>query len=148
MLCELHEGDRSWFHNSLNAGQYLAAVHCGTLPQPFRRDDHTVSRGYAVGFGHWFFFDAIEPAIAFGRAARMSLDCHGYGVYEAAHEVMFCRHHGTDERVLLVTGDNLDRRDDEVELLTRFVQGVREHPWSAHWHAPRELAPASTTVAP
>ncbi|MEU1752664.1 hypothetical protein ABZ436_08435 [Micromonospora matsumotoense] len=53
-------------------------------------DDRRVLRGYAVGFGQWFFFPALEPAIAFGRAAHMSIDCTGYGVYEAAWKVIFC----------------------------------------------------------
>lgn len=42
--------------------------------------------------------------------------------------------------VLPVTGDRVDRRDGEVELLKRFVQGVEEHPKSAHWHEPADAA--------
>lgn len=95
-----------------------------------------VRRGYAVGFGEWFFFDAKEPAVAFGRAARMSLDCHGYGVYEAAHETVCCDEHG-DERILHINLNvNYDRTGDEVDHLKRFVQAVKEHPWSAHWREP------------
>lgn len=133
MLCERYEPGSSRWGNSLEAGEYLAAVRCEVLPRKLLRDDHVIRRGYGVGFGQWFFFDAIEPAIAFGRAARMSLDCHAYGVYEAAHEMLLCRIHRQDERVLLLTGDNLDRKDGEVELLKRFAQGVKEHPWSSHW---------------
>ena len=83
---------------------------------------------------------AFEPALAFGRAARMSLDCSAYGVYEAAQEILFCDRHDEDEVVLLVTGDRVDRKDGEVALLRRFVQSVEEHPTSAHWHAPTGAA--------
>ncbi len=31
---------------------------------------------------------------------------------------------------------DLGRDDNEVEILKRFVQGVKEHPWSSHWHTP------------
>jgi hypothetical protein len=51
----------------------------------------------------------MAPAVAFGRAARMSLDCHGYGVYEAARDMMYCDHHRQDELVLLA---HLDARVD------------------------------------
>lgn len=132
-LCELYRQGESSHGNDLDMGRYLAAVKCDALPRPMYRDDHIVRRGYGVGFGQWFFFDAIEPAVAFGRSARMSLNCSGYGVYEAAHELALCDIHRTDERVLLVGRDVLDRRDGEVETLKRFVQGVKEHPWSSHW---------------
>ncbi|MBB6347222.1 hypothetical protein FHU36_003767 [Nonomuraea muscovyensis] len=133
MLCERYERGASARRNELEAGDYLATAACEDLPRELFRDDHIVRRGYGVEFGQWFFFGALEPAIAFGRAARMSLDCHAYGVYRAAHETLFCQIHRRDERVLLLTGDSLDRRDGEVEVLKRFVQGVKEHPWSSHW---------------
>ncbi|MEV5768732.1 hypothetical protein AB0L34_29775 [Micromonospora sp. NPDC052213] len=136
MICERYEEGESEFGNSLDAGQYFAAVACEELPREVLRDDRSVTRGYAVGFGQWFFFPAIEPALAFGRAARMSVDCPAYGVYEAARELQFCHRHGVDERVLLLTGESVDRRPGEVEHLKRFVQGVKENAWSAHWHPP------------
>jgi hypothetical protein len=79
---------------------------------------------------------ASATALAFGRAARMSLECNGYGVYRAAHELLFCPTHNADERVLHLTGDNVDGNDDELEHLKRFVQGIKEHPWSSNWHPP------------
>lgn len=136
MLCERHEKGDSQSGHSVAAGGYHAAVSCDPLPREVRRDDHRITRGYAVGVGQWFFFPGIEPALAFGRAARMSFDCSAYGVYEAAHELQFCYRHNVDERVLLLAGDNLDRKPGEVEHLKRFVQGVKEAPWSAHWHPP------------
>lgn len=140
MLCQRHEHGESAFgsRNSLAGTPYLAAARCEALPKALHKDDHIIRRGYAVGFGRWFFFEALEPAVAFGQAARMSVDCHGYGVYEAAHELKFCDIHDKDEIVLLVNidGGHRDRTDDEVETLKRFVQGVKEHPWSSHWREP------------
>jgi hypothetical protein len=138
-LCQLHKQGESAFGNGLDAGPYLAAVDVSLLPRQLHREDHSVSRGYAVGFGQWFFFPALEPAVAFGRAARMSDDCRGYGVYEAARELMFCDRHDADELVLLVDlHAEVDRGDHELELrmLKRFVQSIKEHPWSAHWQEP------------
>ncbi|WP_047892805.1 hypothetical protein [Micromonospora sp. RV43] len=132
-LCQRYENGRSEFDNGLDAGRYLAAVSCDRLPRQVSTDDRRVLHGYAVGFGQWFFFPALEPAITFGRAARMSIDCTGYGVYEAAWEVRFCPDHGTDERVLHLTGVSLDRQPGEVEILERFVQGVKDNPESALW---------------
>ena len=134
--CRRYAAAGSVHHNSLTAGGYLAAVRVDELPRPMRREDHRVLHGYAVGFGQWFFFEDIAPAVAFGRAARMSFECSGYGVFAAAHDLMFCDQHRVDERVLLITGDNVDREPDEVEHLKRFVQGVKEHPWSSSWHPP------------
>lgn len=94
--------------------------------------------GYAVGFGQWCFFADLAPAVALGRAARMSSDCHGYGIYQAARDLTHCDQHG-DELVLLVDlHAEIDRTDHELELrmLKRFVQSVKEHLWSAHWQEP------------
>ncbi|MEV6965268.1 hypothetical protein AB0M47_09130 [Hamadaea sp. NPDC051192] len=141
ILCKLFETGDSAFGNSLTAGRYLAAAFRGQgpLPRPLRNEDHIIRQGYGVGFGpggQWYFFEDIAPALTFGRAARMSLDCSGYGVFNAAHEVMFCDDHNTDERVLHLIGGDIDRGEDELEHLKRFVQGVKEHAWSSNWHRP------------
>lgn len=133
-LCETYAAGDSVFGNRLDLGGYLAAVMCGALPRRSTADHRDVRRGYAAGFGQWLFFEAKEPALACGRAARMSLDVHGYGVYEAACEQVDCLQHGT-ERVLLVGRSVLDEKD-EVETLKRFVQAIKEHPWSSHWNPP------------
>ncbi|MEV6925574.1 hypothetical protein AB0M46_13890 [Dactylosporangium sp. NPDC051485] len=136
MICQRYEQGSTAWDNRLPR-DYWGAVEIDTLPRALHRNDHVVARGYAVGFGQWFFFPAIEPALAFGRAARMSAECSAYGVYEAARELKFCEHHQQDELVLLIKkGDSLDRKADEVELLKRFVQGIKERPWSAGWHEP------------
>lgn len=138
-LCDLHEEGASAWGNKLDDTPYFAVVKCTDLPRERRREDHIIRHGAAVGFGRWFFFTDRAPALAFGRAARMSLDCTaGYGVYAAAQEIKFCDRHRKDEFVLLVSidGGNLDRQDDEVEDLKRFVQGVKEHPWSSMWREP------------
>ena len=48
----------------------------GHLPRAARTDSHQVTSGYAVGMAGrlpqvWVFFDHLELAAAFGRAARM-----------------------------------------------------------------------------
>lgn len=143
-LCETYPRGESALGNTFDVRKYRAAVEVDALPRALHHDDHVVLRGYAVGIGQWFFFPAIEPALAFGRAARMSLDCSAYGVFEAAREILFCDRHDEDEVVLLLllllTGDRVDRKDGEVALLRRFVQGVEEHPKSAHWHEPTGAA--------
>lgn len=127
----------SLFGEGLRAGGYLAAAACAQLPPALNRHEGGIARGWAVGIGEWFFFPAPEPAAAFGRAARMSFECTGYGVYEAARETLFCEAHDADEVVLLLNprASLLARGDaDQLALLTRFAQGVEQHPGSAHWH--------------
>ncbi|MBN9747762.1 hypothetical protein DMP23_42870 [Amycolatopsis sp. A1MSW2902] len=140
-LCECHTPGASLFGEGLGIGGYLAAAECAQLPPARHRDERDVVRGWAVGIGQWFFFSAPEPAAAFGRAARMSSECSGYGVYEAARETRFCETHGTDEAVLLVNPQaSLLTRGDEhqLALLARFVQGIEQRPASAHWHHPAD----------
>lgn len=137
-LCARYQkGQNARAGSSLRAGGFLAAPRVDHLPQALHHDDHVIHRGYAVAFGQWFFFPALEPAIAFGRAARMSTECHWYGVYEAAAELRYCADHRRDERVLLITGHSLHRSSDaELDLLKRFVQGAKENPHCPHWRAP------------
>lgn len=135
-VCEKYEQGESPFGNSLDAGGYWTATRVTKLPAEVHEDDRRIRHGWAVGFGQWFFFEDLEPAIAFGRAARMSLDCAGYGVYRAAHEIQFCERHNLDEVALLVNikAGSLDRRDGEGALLARFVQGVQ--PGRSYWQEP------------
>jgi len=131
MLCRRVQVGHSWRGNDLTAGGYLAAEHCPAvgLPAERRTEDHVVRHGYAVELrphGQWYFFRDIAPAAAFGRAARMSLECVVYGIYRAAHEMRYCVVHEVDERVLHVAGDRIDWLPDEVEHLERFVRGVRD----------------------
>ncbi|MFG1661411.1 hypothetical protein ACGFIY_33495 [Micromonospora chersina] len=58
------------------------------------------------------------------------------GYDKAARELQFCYRHEVDERVLLLAGENLDRRPDEFEhlatvavarkLLTLVYYGLRD----------------------
>jgi hypothetical protein len=100
-----------------------------SLPRARHTDIHEIVSGYAVGMGGplpqtWVFFKDIEPAIVFGRAARMSDEVSTYGVYEAAREVRYTEHLRRDTRTLLVNFD-ADIRDHETERphLERWVQG-------------------------
>jgi len=105
------------------------------LPRQATSDRLGVRHGYAahIGAGLWFFFDALLPALAFGRAARMSVQCSSYDVRRAADQV---RHHAGrgDVRTLYVTGANLDRAPGEKQQLQRWADGI--DPTSAYWHGP------------
>ena len=140
-ICErLPEGNSfaPWIANE--TGRYFAVVRVDELPVEESDGGRIVRHGYAVGFGKWFFFDAIEAALTFGRVARMSRDCTGYGVYAAAEETMLCcGDHHRDEWALHVAGRpgfSLDRKGREVEAAKRFAQCVKENPDSAYWHEP------------
>lgn len=133
-ICERFAEGRSFFSNEL--GRYFAAERLSALPDEFSSDYRTVDHGFAVGTGKWFFFEAIEPALSFGRAARMSPDCLGYGVYAAAEEVMCCHLHNRDEWALHIAGLSLDRKGNEVVAIKRFAQCVKENPGSSYWHEP------------
>lgn len=112
-------------------------THHHELPPRGSSDRHVVRHGYAVDAGgSWYFFTDLEPAIVFGRAARMSLDCRSYGVFRAAHETNHCAQHG-DERALIFVGLQVDRGADEADVINRFAAGVAQHPESSHWHAPK-----------
>ncbi|GAA2623620.1 hypothetical protein GCM10010399_63590 [Dactylosporangium fulvum] len=145
-LCERFGGKGAVLGNQL--GRYLDVGLVSQLPSPAHREDLVIERGYAVGFGGWFFFADLPPALAFGRAARTSSDCNSYGVYAAAMETRHCPQHG-DERVLyaMTGGLSLDRNGDELAGLERWLQGVRANPRSAHWRAPT-VAPAPILIAP
>jgi hypothetical protein len=105
------------------------------LPRKTTRDERYVTHGYAarIGNSNWFFFEHFEPALVFGRAARMSLQISSYGVHEAAHEVRFVSSVGDDQQTLhVLDGAGLDRAPGEMESLLRWVRGV--DPASAHWN--------------
>ncbi|WP_103349785.1 hypothetical protein [Amycolatopsis sp. CA-128772] len=109
------------------------------LPRPRQSDGHIVIHGYAVEISGaiqrtWVFFHDIEPALAFGRAGRMSsVDIRGYGVFAAAREIRFDERLG-DVITLHLTGENLDRKPDEAKALTRWLAGVT--PESSHFAPP------------
>lgn len=136
-LCQKYADTEPGSQHRTGGSGYLAIVHRDELPRPMRREGHNITRGFAVHLhDQWFFFNAKEPAIAFGRAGRMSHRVTSYDVCKAAHEVLFCDRatHG-DEKVLLI-GESVMDEEDELETLKRFVQGVKENPWSSHWHTP------------
>jgi hypothetical protein len=145
-VCERYTEGESYYDNDISTTHYYAAPACDELPEEVRREDWVIEHGYAVGlaghagFSRWFFFTALAPAVAFGRAGRMSRDAAAsVGVYEAAHELMFCDRHKADEHLLLIRPrGEVDRNDDGLQLkqLKRFVQSCKEHSWSSNWREP------------
>jgi hypothetical protein len=110
----------------------------GAAPRAARTDSHQVTGGYAVGIGGrlpqiWVFFGHLEPAVAFGRAGRQSgTDIASYGVYEAAHELLYDDDLGWDVSILHIDLDT-DPRDHQPErpILERWLRGT--HPGSAYF---------------
>lgn len=141
--CRRFARGESYFGNDISMTPYFAAPACDDLPPEVRRDDWVIQHGYAVGFAdrgprgfnRWFFFTDLAPAVAFSRAARMSQDTATYaGTHQAAHELVYCDHHRTDEHLLLIRPasssgqDHPDHDELQLEQLTRFVQICREAP--------------------
>ncbi|GGV29913.1 hypothetical protein GCM10010182_61170 [Actinomadura cremea] len=121
--------------------QHYDHVHpAEILPEEGDTDTGSVVAGYAVGFAGdelpqtWIFFADLEPAIAFGRAGRMSsYDITSYGVYEAARET---RHvPGGKGRLVTLYIRSRDLRDHdahvEAPILERWIKGC--HPDSAYF---------------
>lgn len=116
-------------------------VHWVTeLPRARHSDSHVVVHGYAVGFGGsgglpWtmVFFADLEPAIVFGRAARMSAyDISTYDVSEAAREQRYDEFLHRDVVTLyLKAGSELRDHPNERPILERWVRGC--HPNSAYY---------------
>ncbi|OKJ92677.1 hypothetical protein AMK26_34515 [Streptomyces sp. CB03234] len=113
------------------------------LPRARCTDAHIVKHGYAVGFAGnrglpqtWIFYADLEPAVVFGRAARMSVfDVNHYGVTEAARETRWTERLHRDVVTLHLKQDSdLRDHDDEMPILKRWVRGCR--PDSAHYERP------------
>jgi hypothetical protein len=107
---------------------------------PRRKHQHgwVIDHGYAVQHddGEWFYFLAIEPALAYGRAGRMSVDISSYGVHKAAREIRWDERRGIDILRLHV-GENIDRGPDEMNHLHAWVKGINAK--SSHWPIRREV---------
>jgi hypothetical protein len=81
----------------------------------------------------WVFFGHLEPAVAFGRAGRQSgTDITSYGVYEAAHELLYDDSLGRDVAILHIDLA-ADLRDHQAErpVLESWLRGTR--PGSAYY---------------
>lgn len=108
------------------------------LPREMTRDFKNVRRGYAttIGDNSWFWFRSLLPALAFGRAARMSIDCSFWDVFEAASVVEWSERARRDVLTLLILRGSVPdrRRADEKQLLQRWVDGI--DPASSYWPGP------------
>lgn len=130
--CEQHTGDGGPYPN------YDHVHHVNPLPRARQAEHHIVVHGYAAEISgrlphSWVFFGAIEPALVFGRAARMSYDVSSYGVFEAAREVRWDDSRGRDIATLYInsSGEGLDRADDETKAFRRWMRGC--DPESSHF---------------
>ncbi|WP_327421133.1 hypothetical protein OG763_09775 [Streptomyces sp. NBC_01230] len=123
--CLLQE---SWFPGPQPHYDHVHIVE--TVPAPQDIDGHVIIHGYSVGMSGpelpqlWIFFEYLEPAIACGRAARMSADIKGYGVYRAAREQAIDWDAERKVVTLHLVGPSLDRTVGEADILRRWLEGV------------------------
>lgn len=140
-LCQQYEPGVHVFDRN-EAPSYHAVHETRDLPSESQSDSHITRRGYAVGFGQWFYFNDAAPAATFARVVRAAYEVTGVGMFAAAHLIRWCSIHHGDERVLLVslTEDDpaVQRNNPEkqLELMKRFVQGAKERPWQSRWSPP------------
>ena len=115
---------------------YDHIVEVDRLKRPIEVPHLTRGNGYAVDLdGQWFWFHALEPAYAFGRSGRMSLQVSSWGVGPAATEARFDARLKRDVFTLYVCSSGWVDQDEKSdrELLSRFVDGI--DPRSSHWNA-------------
>ena len=109
------------------------------LPRRTTRDDLIRTPGYVVLAGDpsrpsVHFFEALEPAFIYGRAARMSYQCSGYSIHQATHELVFNRAtHRDQERIYYNNQRDFAEADaaTEAKLVRRFADRL-DHT-SSHW---------------
>jgi hypothetical protein len=130
--------------------QYDAITWISSLRPNYHSDGLIRHRGYAVNLeGTWFFFLAIEPAYAFARAGRMSLQVGSSSIVEAVTEVRYDSKHRRDIRTLfLLKGGHTPRHDpgSDRKLLQRFADGVQTN--SSHWHVNNRGSSGDHAVCP
>lgn len=118
--------------------RYDEIVEVEQLKGPYNGLAISRLNGYAVELqGEWFWFPAIEPAYAFGRAGRMSAQVGSWAVYEAATEARWDDRLARDVFSLYFVGASIVSGDPATDrqLLAAFVSGV--DPRSSHWRAGR-----------
>ena len=109
-------------------------------PEPGQKDGRVVIKGFVTHiFGAYgsvcTFFSHLEPALAFGRAARMSKETEGFGVHDAYLETELDPRLQREVRSLTSDRDPIHvSRDDEHEILLRWVDGCQ--PDSHHYVPP------------
>lgn len=113
-----------------------AIVEVDSLPKATTSTGRLCTRGYLVTLDDEpFFFEALEPAYAFGRAGRMSAQVHSWGLNPAAFESRFDRDLGGDVRTFYVLGGQNTRMEifpeQDRATLTAFANGA--DPSSSHW---------------
>jgi hypothetical protein len=108
------------------------------LPQTAGGSNFRIIRGYAVLVGcpmpgSWFFFDYLEPAMVFGRAADMSWEASEHELFEAARELRETPGTGDAQVTLHVLLATDPRRDvDEADVLQRWIENVDHR--TAHYY--------------
>jgi hypothetical protein len=122
-LCQRYEPGDSAFRNALRLGRYLAAPKCTQLPREMFRDDHTITRGWAVGFGEWHFFTAPSQRSRSGGPRGCRRTATGTGCTRLPASCSSATSTTSTSGVLLVdiAGGQVDSHDEELQL--RMLKG-------------------------
>jgi hypothetical protein len=129
------------YHFARPQRNYQHVHRAEVLPRASGGATHRIIRGYAVLVGgalpaSWFFFDYLEPALVFGRAAGMSWETSEFELFEAARELR--ENPGTGQALVtlhvLLSGDPR-LGHDEADVFRRWAQNV--DPRTAHYYPSR-----------
>ncbi|MBT1675974.1 hypothetical protein [Curtobacterium aurantiacum] len=100
-------------------------VEVDGFPRRVERENLVRTPGFAAMLHTvWFFFSSVEPAYAFVRSGRMSLQVGGVTLREAMWEARYDAKKDRDVKTLLL-GAHLPVPDlDDAALVDRFRDGL------------------------
>lgn len=105
-----------------------------TLPPQGRAGSQAVTHGWvtalrrgSTGVVDWTFFEHLEAAVAFGRAARMSSDVTDWQVHEAATFTRVVDGHANEGLFVAAVWKGLEDADHQAAVLHRWVAGCSPH---------------------
>ncbi|MET3453031.1 hypothetical protein ABIC61_003317 [Curtobacterium sp. 1544] len=107
-------------------------VEVDGFPRRLVRENLVRTPGFAAELHTvWFFFSAVEPAYAFVRSGRMSLQVGGVALREAMWEARYDARKDRDVKTLLLGARRPVPDFDDAALIDRFRDGLDRE--SAHW---------------
>ena len=107
-------------------------VEVDRFPRQVQRANLVRTPGFAAKLHTiWFFFSAVEPAYAFVRSGRMSLQVGGVALREAMWEARYDAKTDRDVKTLLLGAHRPVADFGDAALIDRFRDGLDRE--SAHW---------------
>lgn len=105
-----------------------------TLPPEGRGGHQSVTHGWATalvrgpdGGADWTFFADLEPAVAFGRAARMSADVTDWRLHQAARFNRAVDGRGENALFVADAWAGVQDSDRQAAVLHRWLSGCNPH---------------------